>query len=102
MASWPVLSLTVMLRISASRTWTLRDSICCFERGLRARPGTSTGGALDQFLGGVLGASFWQAAFIAGLDDVLLDLSTLPMLATIFGASAGVRPQTTVKSASTW
>ena len=49
-----------------------------------------------------LAPSFWQAAFIAGSITLLLTLSTLPTLATISGASAGVRPQTTVKSASTW
>jgi len=49
-----------------------------------------------------LAPSFWQAAFIAGSITLSRTLSTLPMLATISGASDGARPQTTVKSASTW
>jgi hypothetical protein len=49
-----------------------------------------------------LAPSFWQTARMACSTTLARTSSVLPMLATIDGASAGVRPQTTVTSASIW
>ena len=98
-----VVSLIVMLRISASRTWMLRRRDLLLERRRSARPGTCCASSpWISSLARVLAPSFWHAAFIAGSITLLRTVSVSPMLATISGASAGVLPQTTVKSASTW
>ena len=88
--SLPVLSLMVMLRISASSTCTLRLATCCSSESDSSSWNFDARRALDQFLGVYFAPTFWQAAFIAGSMTLVADVvPTLPMLATISGASAG-------------